>query len=72
MQFGDKTQQHTSISLSLLLDRPPCQNQQNFCIILYGIYVLTQHINISIDQELMCFIPFHSFLIFLDLPDGIF
>jgi hypothetical protein len=35
--------------------------------------LIVQHINIvSIDQELMCSIQFQFFLIFFDLPDGIF
>jgi len=42
------------------------------CVFLYGIYVFTQHINIvSIDEQLMRSIQIQSFLIFLDLPNGI-
>jgi len=48
---------------------------QQIRVFLYGIHVFTQYINnIStlVDQELMCSIQFHSFLIFLALHDGIF
>jgi len=44
-----------------------------FCVFLYVIYVFTQVNNtVSTDQELMRYIQFQSFLIFLNLSDGIF
>jgi hypothetical protein len=45
-------------------------SKKTFSIFLYGIYILTQPSNISIDQKLS--IQFQSLLIFLDLPNGIF
>jgi hypothetical protein len=47
---------------------------QSFSISLYGIYVFAQYIYIFsiVDQELIYSSQFQSFLIFLDLPDGIF
>jgi hypothetical protein len=52
-----------------LISRPA--SAQGFFVSLYGIYVVAQYINtVSIDQELMYSIPYQSFLIFMDLPDG--
>jgi len=42
------------------------------CSMESGICVITQYINISIDQKLMYFIKFQSLLILLDLQDAIF
>lgn len=65
-----QTQQYTQVfSNSLLLDQ---SLKQLLCLSVWYFFFFAQYINIvSIGQELMCYIQFHSFLTFLDLLDGI-
>jgi len=61
---------HTYIS-SHFLSSLHTNHYQSYCVFLYSMYTSSQHIVISINQQLMCTISFQAIPVYLNPPNGI-
>jgi hypothetical protein len=73
LNFGDEIETYTQFFLRLLLEQPPYQRQSKFLCFLYNIYVIPQKIHIiSIDQQRTCCFQILTFLVALEISNGVF